>query len=168
MENGSSGKALCPLMESYKYILSFTYSSFFVLGLLLTGAKLCQRLDLHHRLPGEPGCGGPALCLLFALADHQRHPAGHMTFWRAALQTGTFLVLHQPVQQHPPADLHQHPLLSRCLLPHLLPTLSDQRPAAASTATSWALVFLQLPPTLVYAHTGTIRTSAATTPMARL
>ncbi|XP_009960372.1 PREDICTED: P2Y purinoceptor 3-like [Leptosomus discolor] len=40
-ENGTSGKALCPLVESYKYILSpLTYSSVFVLGLLLHGATL--------------------------------------------------------------------------------------------------------------------------------
>ncbi|KAK4820108.1 hypothetical protein QYF61_019165 [Mycteria americana] len=137
MENGTSGKALCPLMESSKYILlPLTYSSVFVLGLLLKRAVLwlscCRTMDwtcttiyLDTRSFGE------LLCRLVRFLFYANLYGS--TLLLTCTSVHRFLGVRYPIRS----------------LPYRTP-----RPAAAGTAASWTLVFLQLLPTLSYAHAG--------------
>nr|XP_009924871.1 PREDICTED: LOW QUALITY PROTEIN: P2Y purinoceptor 3-like [Haliaeetus albicilla] len=162
-ENSTSGKALCPLVESYKYILlPLTYSSVFVLGLLLHGAML----RLSWRLPRQWTCTSiylvnravadllylfslPLLIVNYLLQD--TWPFGELLcklvrFLFYANLYGSILLL---------TCISIHRFLGICHPIRSLP-YRTRRLAAAGTATSWALVFLQLLPTLIYARTGVI------------
>lgn len=162
-ENGTSGKALCPLVESYKYILlPLTYSSVFVLGLLLNGAMLwlsccrakgwtCTTIYLVNLAVADLLYlfSLPLLIINYILQD--TWPFGELLckLVRFLFYTnlyGSILLL---------TCISVHRFLGVCYPIRSLP-YRTRRLAAAGAATSWALVFLQLLPTSIYARTGVI------------
>lgn len=161
-ENSTSGKALCPLVESYKYILlPLTYSSVFVLGLLLNGVMLrlsCCRANWTCTTIYLVNLAVADLLYLFSLPLlvvnyllQDTWPFGELLckLVRFLFYTnlyGSILLL---------TCISIHRFLGICHPIRSLPYWT-RRLAAAGTATSWALVFLQLLPTLIYARTGVI------------
>nr|XP_009666812.1 PREDICTED: P2Y purinoceptor 3-like [Struthio camelus australis] len=163
MENGTAGKAPCPLVENYKYILlPLTYSSVFVLGLLLNGAMLwlsccrakewtCTTVYLVNLAIADLLylCSLPLLIINYILQD--TWPFGELLcklvrFLFYANLYGSILLL---------TCISVHRFLGVCYPIRSLP-YRTRRLAAVGTAASWALVFLQLLPTFIYARTGVI------------
>ncbi|XP_040469790.1 P2Y purinoceptor 3-like [Falco naumanni] len=162
-ENSTSGKALCPLVESDKYILlPLTYSSVLVLGLLLNGAMLwlsccrakgwtCTTIYLVNLAVADLLYlfSLPLLIVNYILQD--TWPFGELLcklvrFLFYASLYGSILLL---------TCISVHRFLGVCYPIRSTPHRTRHL-AAAGTATSWALVFLQLLPTSIYARTGVI------------
>uniref|UniRef100_A0A8C8ABL4 G-protein coupled receptors family 1 profile domain-containing protein n=1 Tax=Otus sunia TaxID=257818 RepID=A0A8C8ABL4_9STRI len=161
--NGTTGKALCPLVENYKYILlPLTYSSVFVLGLLLNGAMLwlscCRARDWTCTTIYLVNLAVADLLYLFSLPLliinyilQDTWPFGELLcklvrFLFYANLYGSVLLL---------TCISVHRFLGVCYPIRSLPFRTRRR-AAASAATSWVLVVLQLLPTSSYARTGLI------------
>ncbi|NXI67130.1 P2RY3 protein, partial [Anseranas semipalmata] len=163
MQNGTSGKALCPLVENYKYVLlPVTYSCVFVLGLLLNGTMLwlsrCHMKDWTCTTIYLVNLAVADLLYLFSLPlliinyiQQDTWPFGELLckLVRFLFYTnlyGSILLL---------TCISVHRFLGVCYPIRSLP-YRTRRLAAAAAASSWVLVLLQLLLTFTYARIGVI------------
>uniref|UniRef100_A0A8C8RUZ6 G-protein coupled receptors family 1 profile domain-containing protein n=1 Tax=Pelusios castaneus TaxID=367368 RepID=A0A8C8RUZ6_9SAUR len=163
MLNDTSEEALCPLDESYKYILlPLTYSSVLVLGLPLNGAMLwlcscrtkkwtCTTIYLVNLAVADLLyiCSLPLLIISYAMQDS-------WLFGEPLCKMVRFLFYN---------NLYGSILLLTCISVHRFLgicypirslTYKTRKLAISGTVISWTLVFLQLLPSLIYARTGFI------------
>lgn len=160
--NGTSEKAVCPLVESYKHILlPFAYSCVFVLGLLLNGAMLwlccrtkewtCTTIYLVNLAVADLLylCSLPLLITSYSMQD--TWPFGE--FLCKMVRFLFYCNLYGSIWVLTCISIHR--FLGVCYPIRSLP-YRTRRLAAIGTAVCWVLVFLQLFPTLIYARTGTI------------
>lgn len=151
MKSSVSGKALCPLVESYKYTLLHLKARSSCWRHTVAQLLPCQGLDLHHHSPSEPGCDRPGPISSLPLLITNYILQNMWPFGKLLCKLVHFLIydnLYSSILMLTFISVHCFLGIS-CPI-HFLPYHSWHL-AVAGTATSCVLVLLQLLPTLIYA-----------------